>query len=108
MYKYLLKAFYNKTNKKEYNLQIQQYNIYHINIIATKNVIIVTKKGRENRRPMVIENTNKTAKAKVAKVLNAIDLDNKYNQIINNIDINTAGNLELTSTKKYQKYVGQI
>lgn len=26
-YKYLLKVFYNKTKKKEYNLQIWQYNI---------------------------------------------------------------------------------
>ena len=45
-HKYLLKTFYNKTNKKEYDLQIWQYNVRHTNIIAMKDVII-EKKARK-------------------------------------------------------------
>lgn len=41
--KYLFKAFYNKTNKKKYNLQIWQNNICYTNIIIIKNVIILIK-----------------------------------------------------------------
>ena len=43
VYKHFLKAFYNRTNKKEYNLQIWQYNICHTNIIAIKDGIIEEK-----------------------------------------------------------------
>ena len=42
-HKYFLKAFYNKTNKKEYELQIRQHNVRHTNIIAMKNKIIWEK-----------------------------------------------------------------
>lgn len=42
-HKYLLKAFYNITNKKKYNAQIRQNNIYYINIITIKDVIILEK-----------------------------------------------------------------
>ena len=45
-HKYLLKAFYNRTNKKEYNLQIRQHNVCHTNIITMKDVII-EEKARE-------------------------------------------------------------
>lgn len=44
-YKYLFKVFYKGENKKEYELQILQYNIYHINILAINNTVIVIKKG---------------------------------------------------------------
>lgn len=43
VHKYFLIAFYNKTNKKMYNLQILQYNIYYINITIMKNIIILEK-----------------------------------------------------------------
>ncbi len=33
-HKYLLKAFYGRTNKKEYELQILKHNICHTNVIA--------------------------------------------------------------------------
>ena len=46
-HKYLLKAFYNRTNKKEYESQICQHNMQHINIIIIKDVIIL-EKVREN------------------------------------------------------------
>lgn len=42
-HKYLLKAFYNRTNKKEYDAQIRQHNVRHTNIIAMKDVIISEK-----------------------------------------------------------------
>ena len=48
MHKYLLKAFYNRTNKKEYDLQIWQYNVCYTNIIAMKDVII-KEKTREKK-----------------------------------------------------------
>lgn len=41
--KYLLKAFYHITNKKEYKSQIWQHNIYYMNIIVMKEVIILEK-----------------------------------------------------------------
>ena len=49
MHKYFLKIFYNKTNKKGYNLLIWQPNIRLINIIVIKNIIILkkTKKKKE-------------------------------------------------------------
>ena len=47
-YKYLFKAFYNSTNKKKYKLQIWMHNIWYINIIAMKNVI-VSKKTRKKK-----------------------------------------------------------
>lgn len=61
-HKYLLKTSYNKTIKKEYNLQIYQY------IIAIKDIIAVAKNGRKNVEQLAIENLlDKTVIAKVAK-----------------------------------------
>ena len=48
-HKYLLKAFYNRTNKKEYESQIWQHNVRHTNIIAMKDVII-SEKIREKEK----------------------------------------------------------
>ena len=48
-HKYLLKAFYNKTNKKEYKLQIWQHNVQNTNIIAIKDMII-TEKARKKEK----------------------------------------------------------
>lgn len=76
--KYFFKDIYNKTNKKEYNLQIRQYNIRHTNIIIIKNVILAAEKGRENRKLLAIKNIDKTAIAEFAKVSNIINLSNKY------------------------------
>ncbi len=42
-YKYLLKAFYRRINKKAYKLQILKYNIHHTNIIAIQNAIVIAK-----------------------------------------------------------------
>lgn len=42
-YKYFFKTFYNKINKKKYDLQIRQHNVNNTNIIAVKDVIIIEK-----------------------------------------------------------------
>lgn len=48
-HKYLLKAFYNKTNKKKYELQIRKHNVRHTNIITMRDVIIL-EKAREKKK----------------------------------------------------------
>lgn len=63
VYKYLLKVFYNRTNKKMYKLQIWQYNVQHTNITEMKNVIII-KKTKEKKRLKGPANT--TAPAEIA------------------------------------------
>ena len=64
MHKYLLKTFYNKTNKKEYNLQIWKHNIHSTNIIMMKNVIILEKVREKEKLSENIVNT--TTPAEVA------------------------------------------
>ena len=59
-HKYPSKSFYNKTNKKKYDTQSRQYNVYYTNIIAIKNVII-SKKAR-TKRQLVIEKAIERAK----------------------------------------------
>lgn len=101
IYKFFHKAFYNKINKKEYNLQIQQHNINNINRIVIEDIIVATERGRENERLLVKQNINKVAKMKVVKILNAIDFGNKYNWAISNANINIARNLKSIGIKKY-------
>lgn len=74
-YKYLLKAFYHKTNKKKSELQIRQHNIYIKNIIIIKDVIAVAERGRQL---LAIENIDITTIVEVAKVSSLIDLKRKY------------------------------
>lgn len=87
-------------------MQIQQYNIYHINIITMKNIII--SKNQKKKNQFVIKNTNKIILAEVAKTLSLINFNSKYIQIINNIHIYIAKNFKFTSIIKYQKYTSQI
>ena len=70
-YKYLLKAFYNKMNKKEYHLQIWQHNVYHTNIIAMKDVISEEKAKKKEGQSEGIANT--TAPAEVAEALSPVN-----------------------------------
>ena len=42
-YKYLLKAFYERTNKKKSESQILKHNICHINVIAIQDAILIAK-----------------------------------------------------------------
>ena len=48
-HKYFLKAFYNRTNKKKYNMQSRECNVCHTNVIVMKNVII-SKRALQNKR----------------------------------------------------------
>ena len=76
-HKYLLKVFYNRTNKKEYDVQIWQYNIRYTNVIAIKDVII-SKKTLEKEGQLVVRNADKIALAKVGRTSGPMDLDGKY------------------------------
>ncbi len=98
VHKYLLKAFYNKTNKKEYDLQIRQHNVRHTNIIVMKDVILVVERGEEL---LVMENADKTAIAEVVKMSSAIDLRSKHSWAISNANMDAAKDLRLTGIKKY-------
>lgn len=78
VYKYLLKTFYSKINKKMYNSQIRQHNIFYTNITVMKDIIILAETSKDNKEQLAIENINKTVIAKVAKMFNAINFDGKY------------------------------
>ena len=41
--KYIFKVFYERANKKKYELQILKHNIRYSNIIAMQNIIIIVK-----------------------------------------------------------------
>lgn len=71
-------------------------------------MIILAKKDKKDKKSLAIENIDKTAKAKVAKVSNAIHLDSKYSWAISNSDMDAAKDLKLTEIKKYLKCAGQI
>ena len=43
VHKYFLKAFYRRINKKKYESQILEHNIYHTNVIAIQNAILIAK-----------------------------------------------------------------
>ena len=104
-HKYLLKAFYNKTNKKEYNAQIWQDNVRHTNLIAMKDVII-SRKALEKEGQLVVRNADKIALAEVGKTLSLIDLDGKYMWAISNVDIDVARDLGLIGIKKHWRLAG--
>lgn len=107
-YKYLFKAFYNRTNKKEYNLQIRLHNVRYTNIIIMKDLIVVTEKSGENKELLAMENANKIEMVEVVKVLSIIDLESKYSWAISNADMHAAGDLGLIGIKKYWRRAGQI
>ena len=86
MYKYLFKIFYNTINKKEYDSSILQYNIYHINIIAIKNVIIL-EKIKKKKELLVIDILDTTALVNMAQVLNFDDFIKNYNWTRDNNDL---------------------
>ena len=87
VHKYLLKVFYNRTNKKEYHAQTRQNNVRHTNVIVMKKVII-SKKTLEKKGQLVVRNTNKITLAEVGKTSSPIDLDGKYIWAISNVYIN--------------------
>ena len=66
-HKYLFKAFYNRTNKKEYESQILEHNICHINVITMRDTILIAKVpvGSAKKKKLVIN----TPDVKVTQVL---------------------------------------
>ena len=106
-HKYLLNAFYNRTNKKEYNTQIRQHNVHHTNVIAMKDVII-SKKALEKEGQLVVRNADKIALAEVGRTSSPMGLDGKYMWAISNVDIDAARDLGLTGIKKHWRLAGQI
>ena len=106
-HKYLLKAFYNRTNKKEYDAQIRQHNVRHTNVIAMKDVII-SKRALEKEGQLVVRNADKIALAEVGRTSSPMDLDGKYMWAISNVDINAIRDLGLTSIEKYWRLASQI
>lgn len=78
-HKYLLQAFYNRINEKEYDLQIWQYNVRYRNRIAIQDMIAIAKKDRKNEELLAIENLlNKTVIGEVVKMLSVINLVSQY------------------------------
>lgn len=55
-----------------------------------------------------MRNIDKILLVEVVKMLSLINLNSKYIQVINNININTVKYLGLTNIKKYQKLTCQI
>ena len=75
--------------------------MYHMNIIAMKDIIAVIERGGKNKELLAIKNTDKTAMTEVAKMSNAINFGSKYNWVISNTNIDVARNLKLINIKKY-------
>ncbi len=70
-----------------------------------KDVIVVAKRSG---KLLAMKNVNKTAIVEVTKVSSGIDLRSKHSCAISNADMDVAGNLGLTSIKKYWRHVSQI
>lgn len=76
VHKYTFKAFYRRTNKKEYKLWFLKYNIYYTNVITMQDVILIAK--------MLVGSTKKnhiidTIDVDVIQVYSAINILLKYN-----------------------------
>ena len=76
-HKYLLKAFYRRTNKKKYKSQILKHNICHTNIIAIQDTILIAKvpDRSANKKQLVVDIPD----AEVTWVYSAINVLLKYN-----------------------------
>lgn len=105
-HKYFLKTFYNRTNKKENELQIRQYNVRHTNIIVRKDVIILEKTREKEKLSEGPVDT--TASAKIAQASSSIDLAWKYGKAISKFDIEAAKKLGPTGVKNYWRRAGQV
>lgn len=105
-YNYLLKVFYNKTNKKKYDSQIWQYNVRYINIIATKNIIIL---GRVRKKEKLSKNiTETTTLAEMPWVSSYINFAWRYRWSMSNVNLDVVKKLKLTGIEKYWKCASQV
>lgn len=87
-YKFQLKTFYNRTNKKKYDLQIRKYNVYYTNRIIIKNLIITKKAGEKKKLSKDIVNI--TVLAEVPQALNLNNLAKRNIWTMSNTDLNGA------------------
>ena len=99
MHKYLLKAFYGRINKIEYESQILEHNIRHTNVNAMQNVILIAKipVGSAKKKKLVVD----TLDAEVTRICSATNVLLKYNWHLDLMDDKTAVDLGLQSIKKY-------
>lgn len=104
MHKYYLKAFYEWTNKKKYDLQILQHNIRYINILIIQNIILLVKVERAKKKKIAINMPT----IKVMQVCNATNIQLKYNWSLNYIDNKVNMNLRLQGVEKYKGRVVHI
>ena len=64
-------------------------------------MIAVAEKRGKNKKLLAIENIDKTAITKIAKMLSTINFRSKHSWAISNTDMDAARNLRLISIKKY-------
>lgn len=98
VHKYLLKAFYEQTNKEKYKMQIFKHNIYHINRIAIKDVIPIARcQFSIAKKGLVIDIPD----VKITRVYSTINVLLKYNWYLNLMKNKTIIDLGLQSISKY-------
>ena len=97
-YKYFLKTFYGRINKKEYELQILEYNIRHTNVIAMQDVILIAKipVGNTTKKELVIDMPD----VEVTRICSATNVLLKYDWHLDFMDDEVARDLGLQSIKK--------
>ena len=106
VYKYFLKAFYGRTNKKKYESQILEYNIHHTNLITIQNAILIARVpvGSVKKKELVVDTPNVV----MTRVCNATNVLLKYNWHLDPMDNETAVDLRLQSIKKYWRCAAQV
>lgn len=99
VHKYLLKVFYNKTNKKEYKLQICQHNVWYTNIIAMKDIVILGKAGKKEE--LLEDIADIISLTKITQVISLVNFALKYKWVISNSNLKIVKELGLTGVNKY-------
>ena len=105
-YKYLLKAFYGRINKKKYKSQILEHNIHYNNVIAIQDALLIAKLSVKNAK--IKEFVIDTPDVKVMQVCSATNVWLKYNCHLDPTGYKAAINLGLQSVKKYWRRIAQI
>ena len=106
VYKYLLKVFYGKTNKKEYKSQILEHNICYTNVIAMQDTILIAKVlvWSVKKKELVIDKPN----SEVTQVFSTMNVLLKYNWHLDSMDNEATVDLGLQIIKKYQIHATQV
>ena len=89
--KYLFKAFYNKTIKKGYDLQIRQHNVRHTNIIAMKDII--SEKKAKKKEELLKDIADTTVPVEVSQALSLVHLAGKYIWAMSNANLDVSKEL---------------